>query len=107
MGIRNGRGWRVPTPAAVATPVARSRLKALGRTEELTAFGGQAGVVAADALHLPKQHQVLDGVAHPRGEREPAKDEQRRQQGGHKRVQSGDHLGEEPRAIRALDTAPM
>src|ERR671913_1755635 len=30
------------------------------RVEELAGFGDQAAVVAADALHLPKQYQVLE-----------------------------------------------
>ena len=72
----------------------------------------QAAVVAADALHLPQQHQVLDGVPHQRGEGELAQDKQRRHQRGHEWVQPLDHLGEEPQSNQGaghrthVDAAP-
>jgi hypothetical protein len=65
----------------------------LGRVEELAGLGDQAAVVAADALRLPQQHQVLHGVAQQGGEGELTEQEQRGQHRGHERVQPGDHLG--------------
>jgi hypothetical protein len=64
--------------------------------EELVGLGHQGAVVAADPLHLPQQHQVLQGVAQQRGEGELAQEKHRRQHRGDKRVQVGDDLGQEP-----------
>jgi hypothetical protein len=68
----------------------------LGGAEELVGLGDQGAVVAADPLHLPQQHQVLQGVAQQGGEGELAQQEHARQHRSDKWVEVGDDLGQEP-----------
>jgi hypothetical protein len=65
--------------------------------EELVGFGDQGAVVAADPLHLPQQHQVLQGVGQQGREGELAQQEHGRQHRSDKRVEVGDDLGQEPK----------
>jgi hypothetical protein len=74
--------------------------------EELLGLGHQAAVVAADPLHLPQQHQVLQGVAQQGGEGELAQEEHARQHRSHERVEVGDDLGQEPKGDQRAGHRP-
>jgi len=74
--------------------------------EELVGFGDQGAVVAADPLHLPQQHQVLQGVAQQGGKGELTQQEHGRQDRGHERVEAGDDLGEEPKGDQGAGHCP-
>jgi hypothetical protein len=74
--------------------------------EELVSLGHQGAVVAADPLHLPQQHQVLQGVAQQGSEGELAQNKHGRQHRSHERVQVGDDLGEEPKGDQRAGHRP-
>ena len=76
-------------PAAHRGHRGREPLLLGGWAKELVGLGHQAAVVAADPLHLPQQHQVLQGVAHQGGEGELTQEEHCRQHRSHERVQVG------------------
>jgi hypothetical protein len=85
----------------------REPLLLRGLAKELVGLGNQGAVVAADPLHLPQQHQILQGVAQQGREGELPQQKHCRQHRSDKRLQAADDLARNPNAISELDTAPM
>jgi hypothetical protein len=97
---------RGPGPQPHRGQRGRGPLYLRGVAEEPVGLRDQGAVVAADPLHLPQQHQVLQGVAQQGREGELPEQKHRRQHRRDERVEAADDLGQEPQGDQRAGDRP-